>query len=148
MRLAIILTTLLLSLDVYSIGQTPAAKPGGSKYAKQILREEDPSFFRTADAVRIGDQVLLWQRDTGGWPKNLIDDPQNVDPIWARFYDLDNCLPFVCDRDGIPKRNLDEIGSERRNGYSWCNERPAALYGLYEEWTDKHDPENKVRLVK
>ncbi len=39
--------------------------------AKKILREETPGFFKTAEAVRIGDQLLLWQRSTGGWPKNI-----------------------------------------------------------------------------
>lgn len=70
----------------------------------------------------------------GKWRAELVENPKNDTPIWARFYDLQNCLPFVCDRDGIPKKSLDEIGEERRNGYSWYNDRPAALYELYEEW--------------
>lgn len=87
-------------------------------------------------------------RVDGKWEASLVDDPGNHNPIWARFYDLDHCLPFVCDRDGIPKRNLDEIGSERRNGYAWYSERPAALYDLYEEWASRFDPDNKVDFVK
>lgn len=55
-------------------------------------------------------------------------------PLWARFYDLENCEPFVCDRDGVPRERLDQIGPERRHGYSWYNDRPAALYPLYEDW--------------
>ncbi|WP_301708556.1 pectate lyase, partial [uncultured Duncaniella sp.] len=31
----------------------------------------DPEFFMTEEARRIGDQVLLYQRVTGGWPKNI-----------------------------------------------------------------------------
>ena len=31
----------------------------------------DAAFFRSAEARRIGEQVLLWQRETGGWPKNV-----------------------------------------------------------------------------
>ncbi len=65
-------------------------------------------------------------------------------PIWARFYDLEHCEPFVCDRDGLPRRRLDEIGSERRNGYSWYGSRPAELYPLYEAWADRYDPKHKV----
>ena len=38
---------------------------------KQVLRETDPQFFRTEEARRIGDQLLLYQRVTGGWPKNI-----------------------------------------------------------------------------
>ena len=55
-------------------------------------------------------------------------------PLWARFYDLKNVRPFFCDRDGVPRERLDQIGTERRFGYSWYNDRPAMLYPLYEEW--------------
>ena len=75
----------------------------------------------------------------------LVDDPA-AGPIWARFYDLDLCEPYVCDRDGIKRRHLEEIGPERRNGYSWYNDRPADLYPIYEEWADKYDPEHKVEI--
>lgn len=64
----------------------------------------------------------------------LIDDANAQTPLWARFYDLDECLPFVCDRDGIMKRSLDEIGRERRNGYCWYGTSPASLFPLYNEW--------------
>jgi len=73
-------------------------------------------------------------------------DPTATKPIWARFYGLDDDLPFVCDRDGVPKRSLEEIGEERRNGYSWYNGRPADLYPLYDKWASKYDPENKLDL--
>lgn len=59
---------------------------------------------------------------------------EDAGPIWARFYDLDNCVPFFCDRDGVPRERLDQIGLERRSGYSWYNDRPAALYPLYDNW--------------
>lgn len=68
-----------------------------------------------------------------GGDTHLVSDP-SAPPLWARFYDLDDALPYVCDRDGIPRRSLEEIGSERRNGYSWYNTAPAALYPLYEKW--------------
>lgn len=38
---------------------------------KKILRTEDETFFKTEEARRIGDQVLLYQRVTGGWAKNI-----------------------------------------------------------------------------
>ena len=31
----------------------------------------DPEFFSTAEATRIGDNMLLYQQTTGGWPKNI-----------------------------------------------------------------------------
>lgn len=66
----------------------------------------------------------------------LVSDPDAL-PIWARFYDLENCEPYVCDRDGIPRKSLEEIGRERRNGYSWYNSFALELYPLYEEWLAK-----------
>ncbi len=80
------------------------------------------------------------ERDT-----RLVADPQAT-PIWGRFYDLDRCEPYVCDRDGIPRRRLDQIGVERRSGYSWYNSRAAELYPLYEKWAAKHDPQHKVAI--
>lgn len=73
----------------------------------------------------------------------LVKDEQGG-PIWGRFYDLVHCEPYVCDRDGVPRRSLEEIGTERRNGYSWYNNRPAELFELYEKWADKYDAKHKV----
>lgn len=67
-----------------------------------------------------------------------VVEEAGASPLWARFYDLDECRPFFCDRDGKPKRNLSEIGHERRNGYGWYNDRPASLYPLYEKWKARH----------
>ncbi len=82
---------------------------------------------------------------TPAFTTRLTEDSK-AGPIWARFYDLDRCEPYVCDRDGIPRRRLEQIGRERRNGYSWYNERPAELYALYDAWAAKHDPKNKVAV--
>ncbi len=67
-------------------------------------------------------------------------------PLWARFYDLKYIEPYVCDRDGLPRRHLEQLGRERRNGYSWYNSRPAELYPLYEEWADRYDRKHKLKL--
>ena len=75
----------------------------------------------------------------------LVED-LHAGPLWARYYDLKYCEPYVCDRDGIPRRRLEDIGHERRNGYSWYGDRPAALYPLYEQWADKYDPKHKVKI--
>ncbi len=83
--------------------------------------------------------------ENGKW--NAVLTPDSLaGPIWARYYDLDHCVPFVCDRDGIPRRSLEDIGSERRNGYAWFGNRPAELYDLYDKWADRYDPQNKVSI--
>jgi len=70
-------------------------------------------------------------------PDSHLEADSTAAPIWARFYDLERCELFVCDRDGVPRRYLEEIGSERRNGYAWYNDRPAMLYPIYESWSKK-----------
>lgn len=74
--------------------------------------------------------------EKGEWEASLVPDP-NAGPIWARFYDLEKAEPYVCDRDGIPRRHLEDIGHERRNGYGWYNDNAASLYPLYEAWEKK-----------
>lgn len=81
------------------------------------------------------------RRDT-----KLVEDAAAQQPIWGRFYDFEYCEPYVCDRDGIKRRRLDQIGLERRTGYSWYGSRPAELYPLYEAWAKKHDPKNRVAI--
>ena len=51
---------------------------------KNIARETSPEFFQSDEAKRVGDQVLLYQRVTGGWPKNIdmakpLSDEQKLD---------------------------------------------------------------------
>lgn len=75
----------------------------------------------------------------------LVADKE-AGPIWGRFYDLENCEIFVCDRDGFPRKSLEEIGQERRTGYSWYNSYPADLYSVYDEWADRYDPAGKVLM--
>jgi pectinesterase len=43
----------------------------------------------------------------------------------------------VCDRDGIKKSTLDEIGYERRNGYSWYTGEPQKVLDVYLKWKEK-----------
>jgi PelA/Pel-15E family pectate lyase len=64
----------------------------------------------------------------------VVTDPAATEPLWARFYDLETAKPFYCDRDGVKKSSLDQIGHERRNGYAWI--RPFAQNAMngYPKW--------------
>lgn len=57
-----------------------------------------------------------------GKNRELVADSRAV--LWTRYYEIGTNKPFFCDRDGIVKYNLQEIGYERRNGYSWYGEWP------------------------
>ena len=84
--------------------------------------------------------------DKAGPNVELIENPAADHPIWARYYDLEFCEPFVCDRDGVPRKHLWQIGSERRNGYGWYQDRVSELYDKYSRWADKNDPKHKLNL--
>ncbi|HMC01669.1 MAG TPA: pectate lyase [Flavobacteriaceae bacterium] len=70
--------------------------------------------------------------------KKVIKD-ETAPPLWARFMELDDNRPFFCDRDGIKKYALDEIGEERRNGYAWYTNEPKEVFKKYERWSKKYN---------
>ena len=55
------------------------------------------------------------------------------------WYDLDTGKPFFCDRDGIKRENLNDIGKERRGGYSWYTSSPSKVLKYYTKWLKKID---------
>lgn len=81
-------------------------------------------------------KVETYTRPDGKPDRRAVSTP-NAKVIWARFYDLETGQPFFCDRDGIKKSTLEEIGYERRNGYSWYTDRPQKLLDKYPAWKAK-----------
>lgn len=69
---------------------------------------------------------------------------KDAPPMWARFYELEDNRPFFCDRDGIKKYSLAEIGYERRNGYSWYGTGPQRVLDEYKKWQAKWAPGKTV----
>lgn len=59
--------------------------------------------------------------------------------VWARFYDLETGKPYFCDRDGIKRETLEEVGKERRGGYSWYNSSPSRVLEDYPDWLYKNN---------
>lgn len=64
---------------------------------------------------------------------NLVADP-TARPLWARFYEIETNRPMFCDRDGIVKYDIEEIGSERRGGYTWYGSWGDSLANTYAKW--------------
>ncbi|MFN8258109.1 MAG: pectate lyase [Bacteroidales bacterium] len=75
--------------------------------------------------------------------KTIEKDP-NAPPIWARFMELENNRPFFCDRDGIKKYALSEIGIERRTGYAWYTDEPEEVLKKYPKWKKKIQNNSKA----
>jgi PelA/Pel-15E family pectate lyase len=75
-----------------------------------------------------------------GFNKVVINDPA-APPMWARFYEIGDNQPIFCDRDGIAKHDLAQIGYERRNGYNWLDYWPQQLLKTeYPAWQAKWEP--------
>lgn len=72
----------------------------------------------------------------GGRDKFEVKDP-SAPPLWARFYDLETGKPYVCDRDGVKKASIAEIGRERRVGYAWYTNRGTQVAEAYKKWKAK-----------
>lgn len=71
-----------------------------------------------------------------GKDKRVVEDP-SAPPLWARFYEVGTNRPMFCDRDGVAKHQLNEIGYERRNGYSWLGYWPQTLLKTeYPAWKE------------
>jgi pectinesterase len=83
-----------------------------------------------------GYKVENFTNSEGKKDRRVVSDPI-ARPLWARFYDLENNRPFFCDRDGIKKYSLEEIGYERRNGYSWYSDSAQKILDNYVKWKKK-----------
>jgi PelA/Pel-15E family pectate lyase len=81
--------------------------------------------------------IKLSTETVDGKRNRIVVDDNTAPPIWARFYDLETGKPFFCDRDGIKKNMLAEIGYERRNGYSWYTYAPSEILQKYIGWVLK-----------
>jgi PelA/Pel-15E family pectate lyase len=80
------------------------------------------------------------QNSPPGFDKVVVED-SSAPPLWARFYEIGTNRPIFCDRDGVPKHTLAEIGYERRNGYNWLGFWPQPIL-------DKEYPAWKKRIAQ
>lgn len=67
-----------LALIVILFGNASTFAQAPSTVAWKDALKQKPTWYATADAARIADNLLLYQRETGGWPKN-IDMAQQLD---------------------------------------------------------------------
>ena len=71
---------------------TNASAQKATDYRKQqnykewvhIAPKFDDDFFKTEEAQRIGDNVLLYQQITGGWPKNIYMPAELTEQEYAK----------------------------------------------------------------
>lgn len=54
--------------------------------------------------------------------------------LWARFYEIETMRPIFSDRDGVVRYDIQQIGSERRAGYTWYGTWGADVLTEYARW--------------
>lgn len=75
---------------------------------------------------------VVWNRSA---PAGTDLAPQAGAPaLWARYYEFGTGKPIFGERDRTIHYSAAELTLERRNGYGWFNDRPAALFPHYAKW--------------
>jgi PelA/Pel-15E family pectate lyase len=76
---------------------------------------------------------LAWVREPGKMVGALTPTP-GAPPLWARFYDPGTFTPIFGDRDRTIHYDVTEVSAERRAGYAWYGDWPAAMLETYKTW--------------
>jgi pectinesterase len=100
----------------------------------QEIKQAITSGVKWLDEHKITGIKVVNQPDAHGKKNMVVVADPKAPPLLARFYDLETGKPFFCDRDGIKKSSLAEIGDERRNGYSWYSNSFEGLKKKYDKW--------------
>ena len=58
-------------------------------------------------------------------------------PLWARMAEIGTDRPIFSNRDGIILYDYERL-TDRRTGYGWYSEEPAAALRQYERWVARH----------
>ncbi len=111
-----------------------------ARLLSMLMRRPNPS-ARVAKAVEAGvawlrraavyDVASVRQADGG---RLLVARP-GAGPIWPRLVDIASLQAVFGDRDGTVHTDVNEISLERRSGYGWYGDRPAAALADYARWT-------------
>ena len=125
------------AVQVHPVGApVPAARRAFDRGIECILKCQ----------IRVDGKLTAWcaqhdekdYRPRPGRSYELVVQDAAAPPIWARFYEIGTNRPIFCDRDGVAKHSLGEIGYERRNGYAWLGYWPRALLEQdYPAWKER-----------
>lgn len=105
--------------------------PKPSDRVKQSI-EAAVAWFQSEKIAGKKVEKLTGPQYEGGREVKIVDAPGST--IWARFYDLETGKPYVCDRDGVKRDSIEQLGHERRVGYAWYNVRPVKTLEKYAKW--------------
>jgi PelA/Pel-15E family pectate lyase len=105
------------------------------------------AWFEAVKITGIRVDAVVDASQPSGEDRVVVEDP-GAPPLWARFYELHTNAPIFssrcevdeCDDDPFFMRrySLAEIDNERRVGYAWYGDWPAAALAEYQTWKQKY----------
>ena len=105
----------------YELKSLSGAESAGILHLLMSLEKPSPDVIRSVNAgVAWFDSAKIEgiRIEKVDGDRKVIKD-RSAPPLWARFYEIETQKPYFCDRDGVRKYSLEDIGRERRNGYAW-----------------------------
>ena len=112
-----------------------------SKPSEEIRQAVEAAVAWFKKSAIMGKRIEKFTNADGKKDYRVVDCAQDDAPcpvLWARFYTLDDNRPFFCDRNGVMKFSVSDIGYERRNGYSWYNSDGLEVLERYAKWKEKY----------
>jgi len=88
--------------------------------------ESAVAWFQAVKIAGIRVDTVKDEKSPKGTDRIVVKD-RSATPLWARFYEINTNQPIFADRDGVIKRDISELGYERRNGYAWLGNWPQKL---------------------
>lgn len=120
----------------YELASLSGAESAGILKYLMSLPDPSPEVIRSVQAGAAwfeSAKIEGFRYKRSGTAPNLTADPK-ARALWARFYEIGSNRPFFCDRDGVVKYDVEEIGSERRDGYTWYGNWGESLANAYAKW--------------
>lgn len=125
----------------YELASLSGAESAGILKYLMTVKNPSPDVIRCVKAGAAwfaASRIEGYRYRRSGSQQNLTPDPE-ARPLWARFYELNTNRPFFCDRDGVVKYDIEEIGPERRGGYTWYGNWGESLANDYKNWLRQED---------
>ena len=102
--------------------------------SRKLLRRRIAAAVEWLEAHAIHDVKVERFTNAEGKPDQRTVRAEGAPLLWARYYDLETEAPLFSDRHGLPLSDFNQIGYERRNGYSWLGNSPQRLIDKYRGW--------------
>ncbi len=120
----------------YELPSLSGAESAGILRFLMNLDEPTPDVIRAvrAGAAWFASAKIEGYRYQRSKTERALTADAKASPLWARFYEIESNRPMFSDRDGVVKYDVEEIGSERRGGYTWYGNWGGSVLREYAKW--------------